>query len=185
MTNITPLSRAPAREREFAFLHAGPSTIASPTSSPLSLLSLAALPATPSCPLSRYSGGGLGRGPAYHHALRSNHPLKKPVPTEHHKRPKFLPRPAAGRYLTRTMHHIAPIPIILGVGGVIVALLWLFAAGSEEDGGPQTGLFYLFGALYIGLRVMKQLARDPMSVLPAFGILIAGAALIWVGVLML
>lgn len=83
------------------------------------------------------------------------------------------------------MHHIAPIPIIFGVIGAIVGLLWLVAAGSEEDGGPQTGLFYLFGMWYIGIRVMKQLFREPMSVLPAFGILAASAALIWVGVIML
>jgi hypothetical protein len=83
------------------------------------------------------------------------------------------------------MHHIAPIPIILGIGGAIVGLLWLFAAGSDEDGGPETGLFYVFGMLYIGLRVLKQLTRDPMSVLPAFGILLASAALIWLGIWML
>ena len=83
------------------------------------------------------------------------------------------------------MHYVAPIPIILGIGAVIVALLWLFAAGSEEDGGPSTGLLYLFGSLYVGLRVLKQLAHDPMSVLPAFGILLGGAALIWLGVVML
>ena len=84
-----------------------------------------------------------------------------------------------------TMHYVAPIPIIIGVGGVIVGLLWLIAAGSDEDGGPSTGLFYLFGAMYIGLRVLRQLVREPMSVLPAFGILLGGAALIWLGVVML
>ena len=83
------------------------------------------------------------------------------------------------------MHYIAPIPIILGVGCVIVGLLWLFAAGSDEDGGPSTGLFYVFGSLYIGIRVLKQLTRDPMSVLPAFGILLVGGGLIWLGVVML
>jgi hypothetical protein len=35
------------------------------------------------------------------------------------------------------------------------------------------------------MRVMKQMGRDPMSVLPAFGILIASAGLIWLGVVML
>jgi hypothetical protein len=83
------------------------------------------------------------------------------------------------------MHYIAPIPIIIGIGGVVAGLLWLFAAGSDEDGGPSTGLFYLFGAMYIGVRVFKQLVRDPMSVLPAFGALLAGTALIWLGVIML
>jgi hypothetical protein len=83
------------------------------------------------------------------------------------------------------MHHIAPIPIILGIGGVIVGLLWLIAAGSDEDGGPAAGLFFLFGWLYIGIRVLKQFGRDPMSVLPAFGILFGGGALIWLGVIML
>ena len=83
------------------------------------------------------------------------------------------------------MHHIAPIPIILGIGGVIVGLLWLFAAGSDEDGGPEVGLFYIFGMLYIAIRVLKQLVRDPMSVLPAFGILLGGGALIWLGIAML
>ena len=83
------------------------------------------------------------------------------------------------------MHHVAPIPIIIGIVGVIVGLLWLVAAGSDEDGGPNTGLFYIFGAMYISLRVLKQLARDPMSVLPAFGILLGGAALIWLGIIML
>ena len=83
------------------------------------------------------------------------------------------------------MHYIAPIPIIFGIVGAIVGVLWLIAAGSEEDGGPEVGLFYLFGVWYIGTRVVRQLFREPMSVLPAFGILIASAGLIWVGILML
>lgn len=83
------------------------------------------------------------------------------------------------------MHHVAPIPIILGVAGVIVGLLWLVAAGSDDDGGPDTGLFFLFGAWYIGLRVMKQLFNEPMSVLPAFGILLGSGGLIWLGIIML
>jgi hypothetical protein len=37
--------------------------------------------------------------------------------------------------------------------GVIVGLLWLVAAGSEQDGGPSTGLFYVFGIWYIIMRV--------------------------------
>jgi len=68
---------------------------------------------------------------------------------------------------------------------VIVGLLWLIAAGSDEDGGPEAGLFFLFGAWYIAIRVMKQLFREPMSVLPAFGILLGSAALIWLGIIML
>ena len=83
------------------------------------------------------------------------------------------------------MHYLAPIPIMFGVVGVTVGLLWLVAAGSEEDGGPDKGLFFVFGAWYIGVRVFKQLAHDPMSVLPAFGILLASAALIWLGIKML
>ena len=83
------------------------------------------------------------------------------------------------------MHYIAPFPIIIGICGLIVGLLWLIAAGSDEDGGPSSGLFFVFGVWYIGMRVLKQLGREPMSVLPAFGILVGGAALIWVGVLML
>jgi hypothetical protein len=83
------------------------------------------------------------------------------------------------------MHYVAPIPIIIGVVGVAAGLLWLVAAGSDEDGGPDSGLFFLFGATYIGMRVLKQLASDPMSVLPAFAILLGGAALIWLGILML
>ena len=83
------------------------------------------------------------------------------------------------------MHHVAPIPIIFGGIGVIVGLLWLVAAGSEEDGGPSTGLFFAFGSLYVVVRVVRQLFREPMSVLPAFGILLGGAALIWLGIVML
>ena len=83
------------------------------------------------------------------------------------------------------MHYLAPIPIILGVVGAIAGLIWLFAAGSDDDGGPDRGLFFVFGLLYIGLRVLKALASDPMSVLPAFGLLLVSAALIWVGVVML
>ena len=83
------------------------------------------------------------------------------------------------------MHHLAPIPIIFGGIGVIVGLLWLVAAGSEEDGGPDTGLFFLFGAWYVGARVVKALVREPMSVLPTFGILVGSAALIWLGIVML
>jgi hypothetical protein len=83
------------------------------------------------------------------------------------------------------MHYIATIPIIIGIVGVIVGLLWLVAAGSDEDGGPDKSLFFLFGAWYIGMRVMKELARDPMSVLPAVGILLGSGLLIWLGIVML
>jgi hypothetical protein len=82
------------------------------------------------------------------------------------------------------MHYVAPIPIILGVVGAIAGLLWLFAAGSDEDGGPDRGLFFVFGLLYIGLRVLKALVSDPMSVLPAFGFVVGGALLIWLGIVM-
>ena len=75
--------------------------------------------------------------------------------------------------------------MIIGVVGVVAELLWLVAAGSDEDGGPNSGLFFLFGEMYIATRVLKQLWRDPMSVLPAFGLRLAGAALIWLGVVML
>jgi len=83
------------------------------------------------------------------------------------------------------MHYIAPIPIIVGVIGAVAGLLWLVAAGSEEDGGPDTGLFFLFGVWYVGMRVLKALADEPMSVLPAFGILLVSAGLIWLGIVML
>jgi hypothetical protein len=83
------------------------------------------------------------------------------------------------------MQYIAPIPIMLGVMGVIAGFIWLVAVNSEEDGGPNTGLFFLFGAWYLSMRVMKALAHDPMSVLPAFGIILVGAGLIWLGVIML
>jgi hypothetical protein len=83
------------------------------------------------------------------------------------------------------MHFIAPFPIIMGVMGIIIGGLWLIAAGSEEDGGPNTGLFYLFGWWYITMRIIKAMARDPMSVLPAFGILIGSVLLIFLGVAML
>jgi hypothetical protein len=82
------------------------------------------------------------------------------------------------------MHYLAPFPIMFGVLGVICGLLWLIAAGSEEDGGPDSGLFFVFGMWYIGMRVMREFSRDPMSVLPAFGILLGSAALIWLGWLM-
>lgn len=83
------------------------------------------------------------------------------------------------------MHYLAPFPIMFGVIGAIVGILWLVAAGSDKDRGPEVGLFYLFGMWYIFLRVLKALSDEPMSVLPAFGILIASAALIWVGIVML
>ena len=83
------------------------------------------------------------------------------------------------------MHYIAPIPIILGVVAAIAGLVWLVSVGSEDDGGPDSKMFFVFGGLYIGMRVLKALVSDPMSVLPAFGILILSAALIWVGIIML
>ncbi len=82
------------------------------------------------------------------------------------------------------MHALAPLPIILGVVGVVVGLLWLIGAGSEEDGGPSPGLFFLFGMWYIGLRVMRVLMDEPMRVLPGFGFLFGGVGLIWLGTLM-
>src|SRR4051812_2422473 len=84
-----------------------------------------------------------------------------------------------------TMHYLAPFPIIIGVVGVITGVVWLIAAGSEDDGGPDTGLFYVFGMLYVSVRVMKQLFSEPMSVLPAFAILLGSGALIWLGIAML
>ena len=83
------------------------------------------------------------------------------------------------------MHHVAPVPIILGVIGAIAGLVWLVAVGSDEDGGPDSNLFFLFGAWYLGMRVLKALFSEPMSVLPAFGILLVSAALIWAGIAML
>ena len=83
------------------------------------------------------------------------------------------------------MHYVAPIPIIVGVVGAIAGLLWLVAAGSDEDGGPDTSLFFVFGIWYIGMRVLKALANEPMSVLPAFGILLVSGGLIWLGIVML
>ena len=83
------------------------------------------------------------------------------------------------------MHYVAPIPIIVGVIGAIAGLLWLVAAGSDEDGGPDTSLFFVFGIWYIGMRVLKALANEPMSVLPAFGILLVSGGLIWLGIVML
>ncbi len=83
------------------------------------------------------------------------------------------------------MHYIAPIPIMLGIVGAIFGLFWLVAAGSDDDGGPQTHLFFLFGMWYIALRVLRAAARDPMSVVPGFGMLIASAAMIWLGIAML
>ena len=83
------------------------------------------------------------------------------------------------------MHYVAPIPIILGVIGAVAGLLWLIAAGSDEDGGPDTGLFFLFGIWYIGVRVLKALADEPMSVLAAFATLLVSGGLIWLGIVML
>ena len=83
------------------------------------------------------------------------------------------------------MHYVAPIPIIVGVIGAIAGLLWLVAAGSDGDGGPDSNLFFLFGAWYIGMRVLKALVNDPMCVLPAFGIIALSGGLIWLGVVML
>ena len=83
------------------------------------------------------------------------------------------------------MHYLAPIPILFGVAGVVLGFIWLVAAGSDEDGGPDTGLFFLFGSWYLAIRVLKALSTEPMSVLPAFGILLISAGLIWLGIVML
>ena len=75
--------------------------------------------------------------------------------------------------------------IIVGLAGALLGLFWLIAVGSEDGDGPRPGLFYVFGSWYLALRVVKALHNDPMSVLPAFGILAGGAGLIWLGVVML
>jgi hypothetical protein len=82
------------------------------------------------------------------------------------------------------LHAIAPMVIIVGVCAAVVGLFWLAAAGSDQDGGPDTGLFYIFGLYYLALRVFRVLLDDPMSVLPGFGFLLGGAGLIWLGVIM-
>jgi len=53
------------------------------------------------------------------------------------------------------MHYIVAIPIILGIMGALVGLLWLFAAGPEKDGGPDTNFFVIFGCIYIFFRVPR------------------------------
>jgi len=83
------------------------------------------------------------------------------------------------------VHYLAPFPIIFGVFGIILGLMWLVAAGSDEDGGPDTNMLFVFGRIYIAIRVIKALIREPMSVLPAFGILLISIALIWLGIVML
>jgi hypothetical protein len=83
------------------------------------------------------------------------------------------------------MHYIAPIPIIFGVVGAIVGLLWLVTAGSEQDGGPEPNMTFVFGRIYLMFRALKALATDPKSVLPALGILLVSAGLIWLGIIML
>jgi hypothetical protein len=82
------------------------------------------------------------------------------------------------------MHFLAPFVIMFGIVGVVGGGIWLVAAGSDQDGGPDSGMFFLFGLWYIGMRVMRELSREPMSVLPAFGLLLGGGGLIWVGVKM-
>lgn len=82
------------------------------------------------------------------------------------------------------MHAIAPIPILFGIAAVVVGLFWLVAAGSEEDDGPDVGLTWIFGMWYIGLRVARALAAEPMSVLPGFAFVAAGAGLIGLGMWM-
>ena len=80
------------------------------------------------------------------------------------------------------MHYLAPLPIIIGVVGVIAGLLWLIAAGTDEDGGPNASTG---GILHLGVVLLNALLRDPMSVLYAFGFLAVGAALIGLGIVML
>lgn len=82
------------------------------------------------------------------------------------------------------MHYLAPFPIMFGVVGAIMGVLWLVAAGSEDDGGPEPGLFFIFGMSYIWLRVLKELVNEPMNVLPGMGILVGSLGLIWLGYLM-
>lgn len=43
------------------------------------------------------------------------------------------------------MHYLAPLPIVIGAIGVLAGLLWLIAAGSENDGGAEPGLSFIFG----------------------------------------
>lgn len=59
------------------------------------------------------------------------------------------------------------------------------ATGSDENGGPDQGLFFLFGLWYIGTRVLKALFSEPIGVLPAFAILLGSAALIGLRIVML
>lgn len=84
----------------------------------------------------------------------------------------------------KKVHYLAPFPILFGITGVIIGGFWLVTAGTEDDGPPSSGLIRVFGWWYLGLRVTRVLIRDPMSVLPAFGILAVSAGLIWLGAAM-
>lgn len=83
------------------------------------------------------------------------------------------------------MSALAPFPIIFGILAIVLGLFWLVAAGSDENEGPDTGMFIVFGFYYMAARVMRQLFNDPVSVLPGFGFIVAGAGLIMLGFWML
>lgn len=83
------------------------------------------------------------------------------------------------------MQYIAPIPIIFGVAALILGLFWIVGAGSEEDGPPDMSFTIIFGWYYLGMRILRTLFREPLSILPGFGFLILGAGLIWLGAWMI
>lgn len=83
------------------------------------------------------------------------------------------------------MHALAPLVIIFGGISTIVGFFWIIAAENDRDDGPDVYMAWIFGFYYLGLRVLRQLIEDPLSVVPGFGFLAVGGLLIWVGVLML
>lgn len=97
---------------------------------------------------------------------------------------KALEVPPTSRTFRRFMHAFAPILIIAGVMAVALGLFWIVAANAEEDGGPDLAWTFLFGWYHLGVRILRALLTEPMSVLPGFGFLAAGVGLIWLGVRM-
>ena len=82
------------------------------------------------------------------------------------------------------LHALAPLVIIVGVLSFALGVFWIIGSDTEQNDGPDGALLWVFGLYYLGLRFLRQLATDPISVIPGLGFMMVGVGLVYLGLRM-